>query len=434
MSRGGSPFSPRAILAVLVVGAGAFLLMLYAIGAGWDAGNDRNGGAHAAANGLNGFGGLVRLLRAQDHEVSLSRSEARLQDEGALLVLTPQLDADGKQLSQIIDERRYRGPTLVILPKWFAIESSRMRTKAPKGWVVLGGATAPDWLEDIETLKDAKAKIAERKRWAGMGLSGALPAPASGMALDPASLTDDDDWMSLLPLVRDEDDQVLAGYFNDDGDYAALDEAAGFDPPDDVDDTLFPVVVVVEPDLMNNYGLADLERARLAHAIVDAALDDADLPVVFDLTLAGLGRSQNLLTLAFAPPFLAATLCLLLAALVIAWRGFRRFGPPVAEAPTLAKGKRQLARNGAALVERARRLHLLGPPYAALVGARIAEALAIREPDPEAREAAVARVLAARGLAADYAERAAALRHARHSAELLRAASALRTIERTLAP
>ena len=118
---------------------------------------------------------------------------------------------------------------------------------------------------------------------------------------------------------------------------------------------------------------------------------------------------------------------------MIAWRGFRRFGPPVAEAPALAKGKRQLARNGAALVERARRLHLLGPPYAALVAARIAEALGIREADPQAREAAIARVLAARGLAADYAERAEALRRARHSAELLRAAGALRTIERTLA-
>jgi len=119
-------------------------------------------------------------------------------------------------------------------------------------------------------------------------------------------------------------------------------------------------------------------------------------------------------------------------ALVIAWRAFRRFGPPVAEAPALAMGKRQLARNGAALVERARRLHLLGPPYAALVTARVAEALAIREADPQAREAAIARVLAARGLADDYAERTEALRRARHSAELLRAASALRTIERTL--
>ena len=97
-------------------------------------------------------------------------------------------------------------------------------------------------------------------------------------------------------------------------------------------------------------------------------------------------------------------------------------------------GKRQLARNGGGLVARARRLHLLGPPYAALVAARIAAALGIRDADPEARDAAIARTLAARGLAGDYLERADALRRARHPAELLRAARALRTIERTVAP
>jgi len=202
----------------------------------------------------------------------------------------------------------------------------------------------------------------------------------------------------------------------------------------DTDEDLWPVVIVAEPDLMNNYGLADRTRAQLAHAIVDAALEGYELAIVFDLTQAGIARSENLLTLAFQPPFLAATLCLLLAALVIAWRAFRRFGPPVAEAPALAMGKRQLARNGGGLVARAKRLHLLGPPYAALVAARLAGVLGIREADPQAREAAIARVLAARGLAADYTERADALRRARHPNELLRAAGALRSIERTVTP
>ena len=95
MTRATSPFGPRTLLAVLAVGAAAFLLLLYAIGAGWDGSKDQNGGAHAAANGLNGFAGLVRLLEEQGYEVSLSRSTARLDDEG-LLVLTPQHGADGE--------------------------------------------------------------------------------------------------------------------------------------------------------------------------------------------------------------------------------------------------------------------------------------------------------------------------------------------------
>ena len=106
----------------------------------------------------------------------------------------------------------------------------------------------------------------------------------------------------------------------------------------------------------------------------------------------------------------------------------------LAEAPTLAMGKRQLARNAAGLVERARRWHLLGPPYAALVASRLAASLGIREADPAARETAIARVLASRGIEPDFSGRIEALRQARHPGELLRAAGALRTIERTLAP
>ena len=429
MSRGASPFSPRAILAVLVVGGGAFLLFLYAIGAGWTGRDDQDGGAHAAANGLNGFAGLVRLLEAQGHEVELSRSETRLQDEG-LLVLTPPIYADGERIAEVIRARRYHGLTLVILPKWPAMDASGIPgVDARRGWVLLGSPVAPRWIDELEGLGDAEIAIGERRRWEGMGLAGTFPEPDKVLSLDASS---------YLPLVTDERGDLLAGYLSDRGLYPVLAEAAGMPdrhPEDpDTDEELWPVVIVAEPDLMNNYGLADRERARVAHAIVDAALEDSELPIVFDLTLPGLGRGQNLLTLAFRPPFLAATLALLLAALVVAWRAFRRFGPPVAEAPAQAMGKRQLARNGAALIERARRFHLLGPPYASLVTARLAEALGIRDTDPQAREAAVNRALAARGLAESYAAQVETLRHANHSAELLRAAGALRVIERTVSP
>jgi hypothetical protein len=423
-----SPFSPRAVLALLAVGAAAFLLLLYAFGAGWTGDRSRDGGAHGAANGLNGFAGLVKLLEAGGETVELSRSEARL-DDSVLLVLTPQTSADGKAVSEIIQTRRYIGPTLLILPKWMALPADAIQQlKAPRGWVVLGGPLVPAWLEEIDGFGEAKLEIGERRRWAGMGLMGSLPDPRQVLALDSPD---------VLPLVADENGDVLAGFLDDGGAYPVLDKAGGFPPRDpqdeDLDTERWAVVVVVEPDLLNNYGMADRARAELATRIVAAAKEGQDLPVVFDLTLAGLGAGRNLLTLAFAPPFLAATLCLILAALVIAWRAFRRFGPPVAETPALAMGKRQLAANAAALMERAKRWHLLGPPYAALVASRLARALGIRETDPAAREAAIARVLAARGIEPDYAALAQALRRARHPGDLLRAAGALRTIERTVA-
>ena len=429
MSQAASPFSARTLLCVLAVGAATFLLLLYAIGAGWDGSDERNGGAHAAANGLNGFAGLARLLEDQGHEVSLSRSEARLEDE-ALLVLTPQLGADAAELSRLIEARRHIGPTLLILPKWLAMPASQTPSaEAPKGWVMLGGAIAPGWIGDIDGFGGTNAAVAERTRWEGLDLSGKLPDSTKVLSMDAPR---------VLPLVTDEKGDVLAGFLDDGGAYPVLDDAAGMPARDaealGLDATRWAVVVVAEPDLLNNYGMADAVRAELAEGIVVAAKEGESLPIVFDLTVAGLASNRNLLTLAFEPPFLAATLCLILAALVIAWRAFRRFGPPVAEAPALAMGKRQLARNGGGLVERARRLHLLGPPYAALIAARIAAALGIREADPAEREAAIARALASRGLPADFPERAEALRRARRPHDLLRAASALRTFERTLTP
>ncbi len=429
MSRAASPFSPRVMLAVLAIGTAAFLLLLYAIGAGWDGSRDRNGGAHAAATGLNGFAGLVHLLEQRGHDVALSRSEARLNDEG-LLVLTPQHGADGEALSRIIDNRRYRGPTLLILPKWLAMPADRIGgLDAPAGWVMLGGAVPPAWLQDVEAFDDARLTLGTRETWTGLELRGGFPDREQTLSLDATR---------VLPLVRDEQGDVLAGYLADSGSYPGLAAAARLpdnDPDElDTDSSRWPLVVIAEPDLANNYGMADASRALAAVRIVEAALQGEGMPIIFDLSVAGLGRSQNLLTLAFEPPFLAATLCLILAAAVVAWRAFRRFGPPVADAPEIAMGKRQLARNSAALIARSKRLHLLGPPYATLLAARIAGSLGIRETDPSARDVAIAAALSSRGIAADYPARADAVRNARHSGELLRAAAALKDIERTVSP
>ena len=120
-TRARNPFSKGVVLLVLVVGAFAFLLMLYALGQGWTGQSERDGGSHARSNGLNGLAGLVQLLENSGQEVEISRSRSALDDYG-LLVLTPPLNADPAQVAEAIDERRESGivPTLVILPKWWA--------------------------------------------------------------------------------------------------------------------------------------------------------------------------------------------------------------------------------------------------------------------------------------------------------------------------
>lgn len=99
----------------------------------------------------------------------------------------------------------------------------------------------------------------------------------------------------------------------------------------------------------------------------------------------------------------------------------------------MAQGKRQLARNGAALVARVKRFHLLADPYAALMGKRIADALGINETNPEARTAAIERALERRNVEGPgFARLASELKAASRPGDIIRAASALKSLERTL--
>lgn len=431
MSRATSPFSPAAIGAVLLVGGGAFLLLLYAMGAGWT-GDRMRVTAHANSNALDGYSALVELLELRGRSVELAREPLGGDAYDTLLVLTPTADTDPAELQSVIEARQYVGPTIVILPKWSSMPlPANAPDSARDDWVQVQQGYSSIWFEQVALFAPLTLAQGGTQGWSGLGLRGSLPDNTQAQAI-----TEVPD-KQLIGLVSDSEGDLLAGYWNRGGYHPELAAAAGVTFARDIEDEQasdqYPLIVIAEPDLVNNYGMADQSRAMAAVALVDLAMQDADLPVVFDLTMPGLGASDNLLTLAFRPPFLAATLCLLAAMLVVGWRAFRRFGPPLAEEPEMVHGKTQLARNGAALVQRTRRWHLLGAPYGAMIAARIAAALQIREAEPAAREAAIDAAMALRGMATPhFSTRAEALRTARRPAEIVRAAHALRSIERTL--
>lgn len=400
----GNPFSPRAVLAMLVVGALAFLLTLYFIGMGETGDPASDGGGHAAATGLNGYAGLYRLVEASGHPVELNRNEGRL-SQAELLILTPSHYADGEELARIVGQRRYVGMTLVILPKWQAAPAPTWQKDAKKGWVTLEGTGSPEWKGFADDISVAIRPA--RGGWEGYDLAGRMPqvnAVQSGKG------------PGLVPLVEDTDGRMLAAYRADD------------------DEDAYATIFVFEPDLLNNYGLARKENALLAMALIDDISGGEPIPVMFDLTQNGLGRSANLLNLAFTPPFLAATICLIIAGVIVGWRALRRFGPPLAEARTIALGKRQLVSNSAGFIRRTGRLHLLGPPYAALMRGRIARLLGLhRQQGDGALDAEIDRRLAARGAqSAPFTQLAQQLRNARKAHDLVRAAQGLKQIERTL--
>lgn len=431
-----SPFSPAAVLGLVGLGTALFVALLWMIGAGMVHGPMNDGGAHGASKGLTGYAGLARLLEKQGWQVSLARGEAELAQPG-LLILTPPQEADGKAIDRIVQRRKHIGPTLVVTPKWRAMPIGGAGAQAPgakAGWVALGGAAPPEWKGFLDDIGVALAPAEGTREWFAQGASGTLP---SGKAVLSGH------GEALVPLVAlRPEGRVLAAYISGIGRWPALDSLAldapdagtAPDPEAEPEAGSYPLVVVFEPDLLDNYGFASRETAREALRLVEAATGDSPRRVTFDLSLNGFARSPNLLTLAFTPPFLAATLCLLLAALLVGWRAFLRFGPALSAGPALAFGKRQLVANAAGLVRRSRRLHLLGPPYAALVRERLVRALALpHRADRAAREAAIDRALAHRAPGSEpFSAAAARLGAASRPAETLSAAQALHQIERNL--
>lgn len=411
-TRGASPFSRGAVLGIVLISFSAFLAMIYFIGIGDTGGREGRGAAHAYSNGLNGYSGLVELLEANDYDVIRSRGREGL-DTSGLLILTPPYLTDPEEFGRILTNRQYVGPTLVILPKWIAGEvdgrvAEEDRDRAQRDWVTLIGSNPADWTQELPepfafTQDDERLDSGSPRSWQGLSFSGRLPTLTTHFA-QPDS--------SFEPLIKDAAGRSLAIH-------AIGDQGTGY--YNNAHWTLF----VVEPDLMNNYGLADANRAAAALALVREAGYEDQTPVTFDMTLHGYGGSVNLLTLAFEPPFLAATLCLILAIVIIGWRAFLRFGPTCVSRPEIAFGKQRLVSNGAGLIVRARRLGLLGKPYVALVERKLARLLGLAKPDTEAIDAALQRRLPNEE---PFSIRAARMQNAERPADILRAAQALKDL------
>lgn len=475
-ARRAGPFSPRTALALVLVGALAFVALLWSIGSGMADPEPKAFGAHAGGKGLNGYSALYQYLEARGFAVSKVQSRGALK-RGGLLVLTPAHETSIEEIEQVVNDHRWVGPTVLIMPKWLAVQiPRRLSPKAKDGFVQLLAPQLPNWKGFHDEIGVEGAPLGKRPgeaQWLGFGHSARMADPAQVFSARGKG---------LVPLVETAaGGRLLIGYLADGGDYPALrsealapepeteaeaeapydaaqpeeyetpvpvaepvepvEAASPVPPPVAVNppaqanyEDAYPLVLVFEPDLLNNYGMAHQENALMAEALVLAALDGENRQVVFDLTLAGYGRSENLLELAFTPPFLAATLCLLLAAAVALWRAYFRFGPPLIAERSLAFGKRALVGNAAGLLRRARRLHLVGAPYADAARERLARALALPPRlAPEATELAIDRALKARDPAATpFSEAAANLRMAKGPRAMLRAAQTLHSLERIL--
>lgn len=323
------PFNRRTlfwgIFASLLAAAGFFLLSTYAP----DFRQPSIGGATPLSRSGIGYAGLAEWLKLSSEPPFMARSESDLETD-MLLIVTISPDSDPDALTHIIELRKDLY-TLFVLPKWATLplaphEGWEMKTER------LPDRVFNDWLGRI-----AKAKL-------GNGESTVKQLDVAGQMVNVPD---------QLQWVADQTPLIAAGNGK-----AVLTE---------VEDR--PFYILTDPDLINNAGLKDPDKAEAALKLI-AFLQPEEGPVMFDLTLHGAGRKYDLAKLLVEPPFLALTLTILAAAALAFLHGLGRFGPPRAEGRAIAFGKRALVDTTAMLLRRAGRLEELGRRYAALARAR----------------------------------------------------------------
>ena len=329
------PFSPRVVFLLLVVGVAAFVglgvLTAYAPALKARGGG---GGENALSRSAIGYAGLVQLLRAQGAPVVVGRGR-RQQPGDRLTILTPPPGTAAKALAAVTP--LHDRPVLVILPKW-----SFAPDPAHPGWAKSQGLADIDVISAVKP--DGVQALVRRAGPSSPTLKGVGEDFLAATAL-PVGAT------AAFQTIQARGGEVVLA--DEGGRPVLVHTAAG-------------PYVLSDPDLMNNHGLASLATARVALGVI-GALQAGEGPVVFDVTLNGLGGSRSLLGLALSPPFLGASLCALATALLMGVHAAARFGPATPHSPSLALGKAALLDNTAMLIRLARREPKMGGRYAALV-------------------------------------------------------------------
>jgi hypothetical protein len=350
-----SVFSPLTVVMMLLVGAFALSAFIVLATYAPDLQQGSNGGANALSNSGVGFSALPQLMRLQGRPVLVSRQPVRAtggrQSNASVLVLTP----DDPRDAEAIEAMHFSGPMLIVLPKWSVVPHATRQ-----GWVrrVEPGPAAA--ITRLLSAYGEGATLVRRSDTVRPVLSAgpvSIGRPAEVTNLQ--TLTGGGGW---TPLVTDERGAIVLG-------------RSAKHPS---------VYVLADPDLMNNWGMRDAGTAAAAEAMLDL-VGVSDGAVVFDVSLNGFGGDRNVLRLMFDPPFLAVTLCLFAAALLMGIHAIARFGPAREAGRVFAFGKSVLADNTAALVRLAGREAMVAPRYAQLEKSLAARALAApRDLSPEA--------------------------------------------------
>ncbi|MEH3048082.1 hypothetical protein [Sphingomonas adhaesiva] len=405
------PFRTMTVAILIAVGVVGFVAMLVLGAFAPDLRSGRNGGGHALSDAATGYSALVELARATGRHPRIVR-DPRLFNTPDLLVATP--ERGEVNISAALTNRDYV-PTLFVLPKW-RTEADPDRT----GWVRRTGmlplsepigVLAPGIRFAMARRRDDGGEVLAttafpetvrlRAPWRMQVITGATFAPPDEDA-DEEAHEDGEEQAArpvLRPLVVDRHGAIVLAQIG-----------------------TTPRYVLSDPDLIDNLGVKELDRAAAALAMLDALDPRRAKGIAFDVSFNGLGPTQNPLKLMFEPPFLAMTLTLAVALSLVGWRALARFGPIVPRRDPIPAGKTALVDNSAALVRKAGREAAMGARYAAAIRDRVARAFGV---PGRVQGVALTAYLDTIGDAPHYSQLAGAVEAAGDRHAVLRAARAL---------
>ncbi|HVP86160.1 MAG TPA: DUF4350 domain-containing protein [Rhizomicrobium sp.] len=315
-------FSVRMVTALILISAFSLLAVMALSAYAPELRSQDNPQANAYSRSAIGYAGLMRLLEDCGVPVKIGREKPlrATTSQASLTILAPTLMNTAKQLR----ETGLPGARLFILPKWIALPDPLR-----DNWVMKGEPMGTKLIEQtvLEGLAK-KSKLMRAKGNAPVTLYAPLPSfqpafPNHSGKIDRLQTVSGG---NLAGVVRDAKNNIVVAQVSGTQTY-----------------------ILSDPDFLNTQGIHDLATARAAVALIQQ-LRVGNGPVVFDVTLNGFGSSPDFFGLLFRPPFLGATICAFLTALLIGLHAISRFGTPPPPPPAYALGKQALAGNTADLI------------------------------------------------------------------------------------
>jgi hypothetical protein len=330
-------FSTGIVVAIFVVGFLTFMLGLLLNAFSGDIFGELSADHDSFSHSFVGHRALVELIERSGTPVVISRTPGLIMKEGRfpLLLLEPTACRDAEdgssrgeelaRLRRVLDfAHRTRTTVVLSLPKYRAV-----RSRERPGWIRYIRLIDPQEIVEMawweEVLPGKGVEDLSRHKKLNNVKSLAMETPRVDLGPDAQVL----DPSCVESVILASNEGVLIGTIH-----------ASEDNPE--------FILLSDPGLFNNRGLATGDHAVLMHSLFNDHLDAST--VIIDESVHGFTAENSVLARAFSFPVVLLVIHGLLTAGLLAWSASVRFGKELTPPPALPPGKVLLLGNTARLL------------------------------------------------------------------------------------